>query len=58
MCRNVCASVLLALMLFFGVPSLASAQNIIGTQSNYSGSKALMINPALISTSFLYLMPV
>lgn len=54
MCRNVCASVLLALMLFFGVPSLASAQNIIGTQSNYSGSKALMINPALISTSFLY----
>ena len=30
------------------------AQSLVGTQSNYSGSNSLSMNPALINTSFVY----
>ena len=36
------------------ISTFSYSQTLIGTRSNYSGSNSLSLNPALISTSYLY----
>lgn len=47
------AAIVALILVFFCTKSLNS-QIIIGVQNNYSGSRSLSLNPALMSTSYLY----
>lgn len=42
------------LSLFLLLSHISFSQSLIGTQSNYSGSNSLFMNPALMSTSHIY----
>lgn len=53
MILNKITKTIVFLFLIFSV-QLSKSQVLIGLQSNYSGSRSLSLNPALISTSHLY----
>ena len=42
------------ILFLFSFTTCLFSQSLIGTQSNYAGSRSLSMNPALMSTSYLY----